>query len=518
LGVEMLRRITLALAFVLLVAAPAIANTEPAGGSATPATVSPIDTEIRLLKEAAEKFDNNDTVGARRMIDAVVASPTFSQLNASQQHIALYVLGSLQVSAKDKAALETLKRATAMIDYSNGRDWHLRLAAASQAQDDADALLSLTTIAQRWPASLDQVSGTYVERLSYRTAKQAPLTEARFQLLLALKAAFWRPSDPVDSPDNQWVELTTLLLQRGRVQEAQATAEFVSDYGAVDEMMLDRTFDIVTRNYPDRFNLQNAWARQIERLRGVIKSHPDNLEAVNELTLALINDGQAPEALALLDAAIAKAKPVDSSAAPFADMEELNWTYNQRAFALRSLGRTDEAIAEMKAGAARPENGELNVSQQLNLAQIEEESGRPADAMAVIAGADSWFLSGFGKMDYEGVRACASVQLGDRANLEAALKYMQAHKSDAPGWYFKALACAGDVRAAGQVAIELLKDPHDRGSILKAFQVLPTTATLSPPLQAYDRMIQQIYQQPDVKAAADAVGHHLTLPSYYWDM
>jgi hypothetical protein len=138
--------------------------------------------------------------------------------------------------------------------------------------------------------------------------------------------------------------------------------------------------------------------------------------------------------------------------------------------------------------------------------------------MVVIAGADGWFLSGFGKMDYEGVRACASAQLGDHVSLDAALKYMQAHKSDAPGWYFKALACAGDVRAAALVAIELLKDPDERGPILKSFQVLPTSATLSPPLQAYDRTVQQVYQQPDVKAAADAVGHHLTLPAYYWDL
>jgi hypothetical protein len=219
-----------------------------------------------------------------------------------------------------------------------------------------------------------------------------------------------------------------------------------------------------------------------------------------------------------LDAAIAKAKPVDGSVAPFNDMDELNWTYNQRALALRSLGRIDEAIAEMKAGAARPENGELNVSQQLNLAEIEEEAGRPADAMAVIAGADGWFLSGFGKMDYEGVRACASAQLNDHADLDAALRYMQDHKSDAPGWYFKALVCAGDLRAAAKIAIELLHDPDSRASVLKSFQEQPTTATLSPPLRAYDHMVQQIYQLPDVKAAADAVGHHLTMPSYYWDM
>jgi hypothetical protein len=373
-----MRGLILGLALAVFAGGQAGANTGgPADAATPPPAQSPVATEVQLLIDAAQKFDNNDTAGARRMIDAVVASPAFLQLNLQRQHIALYILGSLQVSAKDKAALETLRRATAMTDYATGRDWHLRLEAASQAADDVDALMSLTTIAQRWPGSLDQISGNYIERLSYRTAKKAALAEARLQLLLALKAADWRPSDPIDSPDNQWVELTDLLLKHGRLQEAQATAETISDYGAVDQMMLDRRYDAVTQAYPDRFNLQNAWTRQIERLRGVIRSHPDSLAAVNELALALTNDGQAPEALAMLDAAIAKAKPVDGSTAPFADMDELNWTYNQRALALRSLGRTDEAIGVMKAGAARPEDGHLNVSQQLNLAEIEEESGRP---------------------------------------------------------------------------------------------------------------------------------------------
>jgi len=29
--------------------------------------------------------------------------------------------------------------------------------------------------------------------------------------------------------------------------------------------------------------------------------------------------------------------------------------------------------------------------------------------------------------------------------------------------------------------------------------------------------MQQVYQRPDVKAAADAVGHHLILAAYLWD-
>jgi len=506
----------IALALVAWGCAPLAAGASTAVDQGLTEVSGPV-AEIDNLNEAAKKFANRDFHGAKAMLLAIVASANFQAMSPRQQYLALEMLTALQVEDQDKESLANARRLTTMSEFANGNDWQMRLSADGKAGDDADALATVTVIAQRWPASLDQVSDEFIERLSYRTGKQAALAEARFNMLLALKAAFWRPTDVVDSPDAQWVELTKLLLKRGRLQEAKAVAEGISDYGAVNSMMLDRTFDIVTEADPDRFNLQHAWNRQIARLRIAMKEHPDKLEAVNELTLSLINDGQGREALALTDAAIAKAKPTDGSASAYTDMGELNWTYDRRAYALRALGRTDEAIAQMKLGAARPENGDVNVSQQLNLAEIEQEFGRPAEAKAVLADVDPQHTSPYGRMTYEGVRTCASAQLGDQDSVRSALSYMQAHKSDALSAYLDALVCAGDVPTAAKVAIEMLKDPEERSGVLQAFQEEPTDPNVPAPMQAHDRLMQQVYQRPDVKAAADAVGRHLILPAYLWD-
>ncbi len=511
----MLRGMILGLALALTLSHPTFANTESAGITAE---ASPVDAEVQLLKEAAEKFDNNDNTSARRQIDAVVASPAFAQLNPNQQYIALYMLGWLKVNSREKGALETVKRATAMTDFSTGRDWHLRLQADGQAGDDTDAILTLTTIAQRWPGSLAQVSDQFIRNLVNRTGNQKSLDDSRFQLLLALKAAFWQTTDPFDSPENEWVALTRGLLERGRVHDAQAAAESVTSYYAVETMLLDKQFDPVTQADPARFNLKNAMDHELVDLRAKVKANPDSLEGVNQLALMLVTADQPQAALDILDSAIARAKEKDGSAASFSDPDQLNWTYNQRALALLHLGKVDEAIALMKLGAARPENGSLNVSQQLNLAQIYEEEGRPAEAMAVMTDGDTWDLSPYGKMDMQGVRVCAAAQLHDEAQVGRSLSYMRVHLDDAPGWSIDAFICAGDIDSAAKIVIDELADPVLRGSALSDLQDAPFGPNLSPVVRARKQLMQTLYQRPDVKAAAETVGHHLPSPFQAWGM
>jgi len=222
--------------------------------------------------------------------------------------------------------------------------------------------------------------------------------------------------------------------------------------------------------------------------------------------------------LQLLDAAIARAKLRDSSAKPFSDPGELNWTYNQRALALLHLGRVDEAINLMKLGAERPEGGNVNVSQQLNLAQIYEEEGRPAEAMAVIADGESWDLSPYGKMDFEGVRACAAAQLHDQAALRRSMAYVRAHVDDAPGWAIDASICIGDMDLAAKTMITELANPNQLASALLDLQEGSLAPSLSPIVRDRKTQLWALYQRPDVKTAADAVGHHVSSPFQMWGM
>jgi tetratricopeptide (TPR) repeat protein len=335
---------------------------------------------------------------------------------------------------------------------------------------------------------------------------------------LALKSGSWNPTNPFYSRDSHWAALVRALLQRGRIQEAQAVGESIVSYDTINEMLLDKAFDPVTQAAPARFDLRKAMEHDVADLREKVKADPDELQGVNALAETLNNADQPQAALAVLDAAIARATPKDGSSSPFSDMDQLNWTYNQRALTLVHLNRIDEAIALMKLGAVRPENGSVNVSQPLNLAQLYEEQGRPADAMAVIADGDSWDLSAYGRMDFQGVRACAATQLNDQVHVQQSLAYIRAHLDDAPGWAIDASICVGDLDSAAKIVIHELADPNQRSSALADLQEGPLDPSLSSTVRGRKTLLWALYKRPDVEAAANAVGHHAPSPFHVWGM
>jgi hypothetical protein len=496
----MFRMLSIAMSALLLAGTPAFANNSPSTVSHQD-DLSPLAAEQALADDAQQKYENEDYAGAHKVLDALVASPSFAMLTDNQRYNALYHLGWLQINDNDRAAHDTFKRVTAMTEFAAGEDWHLRLRAASIEKDDADAL-----------------SDQYIHGLVRRTRLRKDLVELRFELLLALKAGFWRPPDAFDTAEYEWVELVRELLERGRVQEAQAVAESIGLFDAVNEMVLEKQFDPVTQAAPARFDLRNAMDRELDELREAVMANPNRLEGVNELAHSLTRADQPGAALQLLDVAIARTKQNDGSAKAFSDPGQLNWTYNYRALALLHLGRVDEAIALMKLGAARPEDGLVNVSQQLNLAQIYEEEGRAAEAMTVIADGDTWDLSPYGKMDFQGVRTCAAAQLHDQAHMQQSLSYIRAHVDDAPGWAIDAFVCAGDPNSAAKIVISELADPYQRRGALADLQEGPLDPSLSSIVRARKLLMWALYQRPDVKAAADAVGHHVPSPLQVWGM
>jgi tetratricopeptide (TPR) repeat protein len=223
--------------------------------------------------------------------------------------------------------------------------------------------------------------------------------------------------------------------------------------------------------------------------------------------------GRPQEGLALIDAWIAGHKAdADDEAAP-----DRNWILDERAETLSALGRYDDTTAAGREAAALEEDGQLNVSQTINLAERLEEQGKPQAALDVLA----VFKEGgprasvYGMMWVWTERACALGQLGrtpaTSPDLAAALAYSAEHLDSNPPARAETLLCVVDLDGAAAAYIARLKDPEQRADALMALSTWkrpPQPVFLAQILARLDK----VRARPDVKAAVAAVGRTEAIP------
>jgi tetratricopeptide (TPR) repeat protein len=445
----------------------------------------------QLLTEADKKNADGDRAGAIELLSQVAHAPVFSHLPENQQSAVLAVYGALLLDAgKPNEALAELRAATAY-DAATGQWWLNRLTAASQTSDLADQALCLIKIAKTWPASLADVNGRYIIGLNFQMRSRTDLHSSQFDMLQALAQANWQPSETVLAPSGLWMDLTAGLLERGLRDDARRIAHKITDPDSITRMVIAKRFDPITLPDSAYFDPVRAEQSQIEFLRQKLRDYPNRLEPIQILAGDLSEMGKDEEALALLDGAIQRAHPLDDSKPPFTDMDQLIWVYNQRAYTLLALGRTDEAVAAMKRGAARPEQGGLNVSQQLNLGVMEVRLGKGADAFAAVETVED--ASPYGNMVREYVRAEAALELDDHPRFQAAMDYIKAHQNDDSDTFVDVLLDSGDQDGAAREIIKLLADPAKQPEILEDFQDYETTKfPLAFDLARHARIVEQI--------------------------
>jgi tetratricopeptide (TPR) repeat protein len=222
----------------------------------------------------------------------------------------------------------------------------------------------------------------------------------------------------------------------------------------------------VSAQNASQYDITAQLTRELVRAKAQSAAMPDRLEGVVEVAVELLNAGRDNEALAVVDAALARLK---SDPKAFSDAEDKrNWILDTRARLLYRLGRFDEALVLRVQAAQEKEDGGVNVSQAINLGDLYVDLGRPKDALAAVSALG--FMSGYGQMAFEGVRACAYAQLGDQVNLARSLGYLKSHSGDAPTAAANAELCAGDVDAAAAEIIAQLENPQTRENTLLSLQ------------------------------------------------
>lgn len=496
-------KIILAGAFSLLALTGALAQARDADTRMTkpaqPAEQQQADLRLyrQQLLSAHALAQSGGAKAARAALDAVLADPRFATLPADEQRRTLS-LGALAALESDQLAQarDLYRRATAM-NSDDLDDWY-RLAQLELQLGELDRGSSaLATFVARWPELLPNISVDLVPRLVYGSE---PASGERLALMQALFDANWKD----EAADGAiWYELAVAQIVRGQTDAVRKTFKRIDAPTSLIRVRADKRFDALVSPEAWSFDVELAARRQLEALQRQVAAQPDRLDPRVQMSYAMLTLGMHQEVIELADETVATIAAAPLDQVPFVDLDEQVWLMNNRTNALRRLGRTDEALAELVRASQLDENGHINVSQALNLGHFYCDLDRPADALAAIASVGE--MSGYGRMVRTGVELCAAVRNNDRAATERALDYLRAHGGDGELVLLHALLDAGHIDEAAGFFVSLLDDPYGRGEALEWAQELRESDPL-PGQRRYRDNRKALLARRDVLDAVDRVG------------
>jgi tetratricopeptide (TPR) repeat protein len=511
-----MRRACLALAAAgALFGAPALAApvvTSPViepGASAAGAGDADVKAVAEHIADAMEKAQHRDASSVLGEMAPLVSTPAYSRLYPSDQAFGLFLLAWAAYTLKDFATAHSAAVQSTDMDPGNDQAWIIRVGSAAKLAEWDDEDLSLTTVARQRPAVLASILDATIFSLNSQ-----PAGPRRTTVLLALHDAHWAPKDPTSSTDVLWFTLATDLLSQGDLEHAKLVARDISGYRELIAMHADRRYDAIVSADPATFDVSAALDRELARRRADAAASPTKLAPVNALAFALVERNKPDEALAVVQAALAKTHASGTGKPYFDDQDaHLDYTLDDESRALLDLGRADEAIKVQEQSAAITELGGANVNQVLNLASFLADLARPRDALKTLRDFDPSRASPYGTMVWRQDLVCAYAQAGDTRSMSASLDYLKAHAGDGPLVLQYALACAGDADGYAKALIAGLDDPETRATVLLRLQdFLPSPVKRSAwhdSRQAFERSAKQ---RPDVQAAIVKYGRIASYP------
>lgn len=457
---------------------------------------------------------NGDRTDLSTSLKAVVSDPAFVALSDDERYAAYLAYGAVLYTAHDWANAQAPIRIATGMPESNALDWGLRLGDDFRLHDYVDAVPTATKLANRWPDNLAKHADQVIFELVREAEKLSPVVESDF--LEALHDMRWKPKSDFKNADIAWLPLVRTRLAHGDTAGAAAVAVELHDPVSILSLQSDNRFEGIVHANPERFDVMKAYELSLADLKSKSAGAPDKLEGINSIAELLIVLMRPDEAFTLISGALDRLSVDPNAYSDSADQR--NWTEDIRARALRDLGRNDEAFIAMRAGAAQKEQGGINVSQAINLADEYNYFDRPKDALEAISSIALPDASDYGRMALQDARACAYFGLRDDANFDAALDYLRAHKQDGTQPYLGTMLFTGNTDDAAAEVIAELQDPAQRTAILVRLQdyapdPYPTKRTAA----MHDAWIA-IRNRPDVAAEIAKVGHinkyALRLPTY----
>jgi tetratricopeptide (TPR) repeat protein len=405
--------------------------------------------------------------------------------------------------ARDKAYAHALNGTR--FDDSPDELWQMRLWLEIEGKKYAAAIATVEAMSQGRGAALNGTPMQWLFRLNTEL-KEAGLKGERKRLLGVLAADAYAPAESSGDAQGLHYSYAELLAQEGDSAGARTVLATITDPGLLTDAMFDPKLAPLL---PPKFDLRAAAEAGLARDRAIAERHPDRLDPIHNVATDLRRLGRPQEALALLQPVLARA----AEAGAYTDADRnLPWIWDEAARSYELLGRYDEAVKALSAGARLAEAGSANFSQVINLADMQIRFGHPEDALKTLARLEGveGRATPYGLMALHLARGCAQARAGRPQAAAADLAYAEAHRKDAEGTLGTLYLCLGRMDQAAADFIRRLEDPEHRGAALADLSDYdPAPARIPPP---WGGGLEVLKARPDLKAAIAKAGGTRRIP------
>jgi len=510
-----MRRTVLLLAACFVFMAASIGSMAEANATTTlrfrPPENSPTDIQ-REFRIALAKMNRGDTNGAESDLKVLANNPG---LIAAGPHVGFGVYAALafcqQGNHEFESAYENAIAAGELEPAARGRDyWYLLTNVARATHRNYVATESLIEVLLSDPEHANDVDVAEIWSAYDATAEMNDGGIHRRLLLEALWQVKYVPKDAFEAPSTQqwWTDLFEAYVDIGDESNATAVLAAIRDPFQIVRLRADnryRRFVVHDLRFVDIAAMSRLY---VQWLRVQMDTHPRQIGAVEEVARALMMSNRLPEALQLLDDALAKVASAPKAHPAFDDLaDNLRWTMDTRARVLARLGRWDTVLdAQQAALSSAPLPDNDVVSQRINFGDYLYRLNRPLDALEQVRNVSASNASMYGLLEAGEVRACAWAQLGNRKSLQATIASMQAQRDVDPDAFRSVLLCADDQPRLKKVIVERLQDFRTRNAELAADQTYMLTPNPTPYDQLLSQRLRHILESPDVRAAIAQYG------------
>lgn len=461
-----------------------------------------VDTEAPLIDQLESIYSvaKTDQQHADELLERLLADPRFAMQDSSLHHDAYSLSTWIAIEAGDYKKALTSARHSVAADPDVMEDWYSLATLEYDAGNRDASAKAIAHLVRQWPEQRGRIDFGLVAQLVHQSKLQPSV---RLDLLQALTQANWMQGRSQSS--SLWYELTLMQLLAGNIQQARESAQQVSTPEHIVNLRSDRQFDALIDRNALKFDVGLAARNEVDTLQRLASAAPDSLQLRNELNDAMLTAGMTQAALRHADLILAKMEQMSEDDPLFTDMDTKIWTMNNRAVALRRLGRAEEAVQQLEAASKFEEDGNANVSQILNLAQSYCSMGRPQEARATLERLGK-YLSPYGEMVKASTEHRIAVQTGDTVVAKKAMDYLREHRSASYSLYLWALLETQQLDQAAELMKGLLASPEDRTEALgwaqRSIELPPQTADVVP-----EANFKAVLARADVASAIIKVGY-----------
>lgn len=466
-------------------------------GSTEPSPSAAAELEIATIA-----FDEPNCPAVLESVNRLKATPDYKQNDwvrrVTLEFSALCLAQSSEESDKAKAYAEAMLASD--MQGSGDGVWSVRLNHQVRGKDWPAAVTSFERVAAERPLYLNKQSLAWLNYIDLLLRRDGDTALRRRYLALFADSSYW-PEEPGGSTEGFRYRYAMLLADAGEQEKADAIARLLTNPSLLISLSLDPRFRPV---FGDDLDLRATTERHLAQARTQIGRFPHAIRPVIDVAQDLRLLGRPKEALAALHAI----EPAIKSDAPLSDREDnVIWWWDQISRAHYTNGDVPAALAALRTASAIKEDDAPNVSQTINLANLQLTTGDSAGAVQTLASLDTkdGTASPYGIMQVVAVRGCANRRLGNRSAADEDLAYARAHTKDSPSTLTSLLLCRGDLDGAAADMIARLENADQRHGALEelsTFEAPPNALPRDPVVAAFGTL----RARSDVQAAARKAG------------